>query len=235
MGLETATYISDLNSSNPTSSDVKSAGDDHIRLLKSTVKATFPNVSGAVTPTHTELNYVDGVTSAIQTQIDTKGAHAGQAWTGTQNFTGATITAATQTAGDSSTKVATTAFVAGVAFSSSLPGQGSATNAHLRSKGTGTATWQEDSFTTLTVAGTLTSWTPYRFNTSAQTYSLPASPVDGDEVLLANIGTNIDNVLSGNGHNIVGPYLSGASFTLDTPYGIYRVKYDSTSTVWRAF
>jgi hypothetical protein len=34
------------------------------------VKATFPNVSGAVTPTHTELNYVDGVTSAIQTQIN---------------------------------------------------------------------------------------------------------------------------------------------------------------------
>lgn len=70
MALESATYISDLNSSNPTASDPVSQGDDHIRLLKSTIKATFPNVSGAVLPTHTELNYVDGVTSPIQTQIN---------------------------------------------------------------------------------------------------------------------------------------------------------------------
>ena len=110
MALETGTYISDLVSTNPTSSDPKSQGDDHLRLIKATVKASFPNVSGAVTPTHTELNYVDGVTSAIQTQIDTKGAHAGQAWTGAQDFTGATATAATQALGDSSTKLATTAF-----------------------------------------------------------------------------------------------------------------------------
>lgn len=85
MALETATYISDLVSTNPTSSDNISQGDDHIRLLKGTIKATFPNISGAVTPTHTELNvldgltasttelnYVDGVTSAIQTQLDAK-------------------------------------------------------------------------------------------------------------------------------------------------------------------
>lgn len=70
MGLETATYINDLNSSNPVGSDAASQGDDHIRLLKSTIKATFPNVAGAVTPTHAELNYVDGVTSNIQTQLD---------------------------------------------------------------------------------------------------------------------------------------------------------------------
>lgn len=70
MGLETGTYISDLNASNPASGDAKSQGDDHIRLVKSTIKATFPNVTGAVTPTHTELNYVDGVTSGIQAQLD---------------------------------------------------------------------------------------------------------------------------------------------------------------------
>lgn len=58
MGLETGTYISDLNSANPTATDVKSEGDDHLRLIKSTVKATFPNVSGAATPTHTELNFL---------------------------------------------------------------------------------------------------------------------------------------------------------------------------------
>jgi hypothetical protein len=71
MGLETGTYISDLDSANPASGDSQVQGDDHIRLIKATVKATFPNLTGAVAPTQTELNYVDGVTSAIQTQIDT--------------------------------------------------------------------------------------------------------------------------------------------------------------------
>lgn len=56
MGLETGTYISDLNASNPASGDAKSEGDDHIRLVKSTIKATFPNITGAVTKTHTQIN-----------------------------------------------------------------------------------------------------------------------------------------------------------------------------------
>jgi len=83
MPLEVGTFISDLVSTNPTSTDPKAEGDDHIRLLKSTIKATFPNVSGAVTPTHTELNYVDGVTSAIQTQLDSKAPVNSPTFTGT--------------------------------------------------------------------------------------------------------------------------------------------------------
>lgn len=72
MPIESATYISDLVSTNPTGADSRATADDHLRLIKSAIKTTFPNVSGAVTPTHTELNYVDGVTSAIQTQLDAK-------------------------------------------------------------------------------------------------------------------------------------------------------------------
>ena len=45
MGLETATYISDLNTSNPSSSDFLSQTDDHIRLLKATLKSTFPDAN----------------------------------------------------------------------------------------------------------------------------------------------------------------------------------------------
>jgi hypothetical protein len=83
MPLESATYISDLNASNPVgSTDKVQTLDDHVRLIKSAVKATFPNITGEVTPTHTELNYVDGVTSAIQTQLNGKAAsshvHAGE-------------------------------------------------------------------------------------------------------------------------------------------------------------
>ena len=65
MSLETGTYISDLVATNPLAGDPRSEGDDHIRLIKAVLLATFPNLTGAVTPTHTELNYVDGVTSAI--------------------------------------------------------------------------------------------------------------------------------------------------------------------------
>jgi len=72
MGVETFQYIDDLVSTNPTATDNVSEGDDHIRGIKTTLKNTFPNVTGAITPTETELNYVDGVTSNIQTQLDSK-------------------------------------------------------------------------------------------------------------------------------------------------------------------
>jgi len=86
MGLEAGTHISDLVATNPLGSDQKTTADDHIRLLKFTLKSSFPNVNGAVNPTPTEFNYLVGVTSAIQTQINSKGAITGQTWTGTHTF-----------------------------------------------------------------------------------------------------------------------------------------------------
>lgn len=56
MGLEVATYIDQLVPSNPTGSDIKSFGDDHIRLIKQTLKSTFPNINQAVTVTAAQLN-----------------------------------------------------------------------------------------------------------------------------------------------------------------------------------
>lgn len=44
MALETGTYIADLVATNPISSDPVGQGDDHLRLLKSTILATFPNM-----------------------------------------------------------------------------------------------------------------------------------------------------------------------------------------------
>ena len=75
MALEDLTgtkYIDDLVATNPAAGDNVSEGDDHIRGIKNVLKTTFPSIDGAITATDTELNYVDGVTSAIQTQIDTK-------------------------------------------------------------------------------------------------------------------------------------------------------------------
>ena len=56
MALESTTYIDGLVATNPTGTDPRSQGDDHIRLVKSTLRSTFPNITGAVTATHTELN-----------------------------------------------------------------------------------------------------------------------------------------------------------------------------------
>lgn len=47
MGLESGTYIDDLSVSNPTTSDGVSQGDDHLRLIKTVLKNTFPNATKA--------------------------------------------------------------------------------------------------------------------------------------------------------------------------------------------
>ena len=45
MSLESATYVGDLVTTNPPGTDLRSQGDDHIRLLKSVLKTTFPNAT----------------------------------------------------------------------------------------------------------------------------------------------------------------------------------------------
>ena len=110
MTIETALYPTQLNTTLPTSSDFVSEGDDHLRLLKTVVKTTFPNVAGAVSASQVELNYVTGVTSGIQAQIDTKGAIAGQTWTGAHVFSG-TAAVPTLAQGTNTTGAASTAFV----------------------------------------------------------------------------------------------------------------------------
>jgi hypothetical protein len=61
--LETATYINELVATNPVgATDAKSQGDDHMRMIKSTLQNTFPNLTGAMTATQAELNILDGGT-----------------------------------------------------------------------------------------------------------------------------------------------------------------------------
>jgi microcystin-dependent protein len=43
MALESASWISDLDTSNPATTDQKKQGDDHLRLIKTALKACFPN------------------------------------------------------------------------------------------------------------------------------------------------------------------------------------------------
>ncbi|MFZ6769928.1 hypothetical protein ACO0LM_22975 [Undibacterium sp. Di26W] len=61
-----------------------------------------------------EFGLVQAGFEGVNTQFGGKGNIAGQAWTGTHDYTGATLTMATPAPGDNSTKGATTAFVAAV-------------------------------------------------------------------------------------------------------------------------
>ena len=65
MALETATYINGLVVSNPAATDGLAESDNHHRLVKSTLKNTFPNITGAITATHQELNVLDGITATV--------------------------------------------------------------------------------------------------------------------------------------------------------------------------
>ena len=63
MGLEAATFISELVATNPTGADDYSTADDHIRLVKAVLQGQFPNFGAvAVNATPAELDKLDGFT-----------------------------------------------------------------------------------------------------------------------------------------------------------------------------
>lgn len=66
MALESATYISQLVSSNPDGADPKGQGDDHIRMIKLTLINTFPNITGQVTANHADINQLAGGNSTFK-------------------------------------------------------------------------------------------------------------------------------------------------------------------------
>lgn len=94
---------------------------------------TLPADTTIGTLTPTELSYVDGVTSAIQAQIDLKAPLANPALTGTP-------TAPTASVGTSTTQIATTEFVAATAFAAVLPAQTGNAGKFITTDGT-TASW----------------------------------------------------------------------------------------------
>lgn len=137
MPVESATYINSLNASYPTGSDNISQGDNHIRLLKETIKATFPNIAGAVSGTHTAIN---SAVTAANAATDANTASTIVKRDGSGNFTAGTITAALtgnvtgNVTGNASTAtaLATARTIGGVSFDGTaninLPGVNAAGN-----------------------------------------------------------------------------------------------------------
>ena len=229
MTVETATSISQLDPNLPASGDPKSEGDNHLRLLKSVLQTQFPNFgTNAITVTAAEVNYLGGVTSGIQTQLNAKGAITGQTWTGAHDFTGATITVPTATAGDSSTKAASTAFVAGVAFSSALPGQTGNARKFTKTDGT-TAGWAYPELEVQLIS-TNTTAVPgvhYIF-TAACTLTLPTSWAAQDVIAASNASGLTTPVVDFGSTKLRGS--SPGAMTLDTVLATFKVVYSGNAS-----
>ena len=66
MGVETATYISQLSATNPLGTDPISEGDNQIRLVKDVLQKQFTTLgAAAVTTTAAELNVLDGIAAGL--------------------------------------------------------------------------------------------------------------------------------------------------------------------------
>jgi len=64
MGVETATFISQLSATNPLATDPISEGDDQMRLVKEVLQAQFTTLGAAAVPTPAgDLNILDPVTA----------------------------------------------------------------------------------------------------------------------------------------------------------------------------
>lgn len=149
-----------------------------------------------------------------------------------------TVTGVTPTVGDSSTKFATTAFVAATSFTTNLPGQGGNAGKFLTTNGSAASwgtlrPWADVSTNSAVVAN---SWNYVRTNVSAITLTLPTSPTNGDLPIYFkdgdyNAATNSITVDPGgsnaiengsNGETLVCT-TNGASFSLQFLNGKWRV------------
>ena len=154
MALEDLTgtkYIDDLVATNPAAGDNVSEGDDHIRGIKNVLKTTFPSVNGAITATEEELNYVDGVTSAIQTQLDNPVAKGD----GSSQDGFITLNCSQNSHG---IKLKSPPHSAAASYTLTFPNDDGNANEYLQTNGSGVLSWNAVDLTSLS-ASNLTSGT----------------------------------------------------------------------------
>lgn len=121
------TYIDDLDVTLPAATDPLSQADDHIRMIKTVLKQTFPNINGAVTKTQAQLDSTHAATADSATTAGTCTGNAATATTAAA-CTGNAATATTAAACTGNAATATTASNANavdgksIAVVSSMPG-----------------------------------------------------------------------------------------------------------------
>ena len=194
------------------------------------VDAMFPNLSIPVTVTSAEINYLTGVTSNVQTQINAKAAIAGQAYTGAHDFTGGSVTVPTATVGTSTTQAASTAFVVATSLVSTLPGQVGNAGKFISTDGTN-AQWTAINPVTVVSGTTQTAVANNHYiltNVAATTVTLPASPASGDTVWITVTNSLTTNVIARNGQTIMGV---SEDMTIDNANATVELRFVNSS--WR--
>jgi hypothetical protein len=74
MTVESANFVNQFVSANPAGTDAKSEGDDHIRLIKNAIVASFPNIGGPVGAASADLAAMgDGIGSVTASNCTTSG------------------------------------------------------------------------------------------------------------------------------------------------------------------
>lgn len=213
MPIEAATYISQLNPANPTASDPKSEGDDHLRLLKQVPLNQWPNFTAApVLATVAEHNYLVGVTAPLQTQLNTlTGTFASYAPLASPALTG-TPTVPTAANGTATTQAASTAFVQSAIASVNAQ---TATALSIVTATSVTATAGQHIVLT---------------NASTSTCTLPASPAAGDTVWVTVGNGRTDSVIARNGNNIMS---LAEDLTVDNANVTVQLRFVNSSLGWR--
>jgi len=121
------------NNNNPLTPGTVAKAED-LNADRSAVEAAFDKL-----PSATEIGYVSGVTAAIQTQLDAKADISGETYSGSHDFTGATVTV--KTTPSASGEAVSKAYADNLAFDSgTLPDQTGNDGKFLQTSG-GLAAW----------------------------------------------------------------------------------------------
>lgn len=175
MTVETATYIGDLNPNYPAGGEPKAEGDNHMRLVKSALRASFPNLGSApMTATAAQLNAVVSSAGVLSVGTSTTSVTIG---TGSKSFT-------TQTG---------LGFAAGQ--SARIQDNANLANYMLGTISSYTSSTGALGFTSVSTygSGTIADWSISIYAPNAQTQSISRRAVTGtDTVVAADWGGFID-------------------------------------------
>lgn len=226
MATESATYIDGLDAAKPALDEDVSDGDDHIRLIKSTVKATFPNLTGAVTPDQAELNILNGATlsTAELNILDNCTATTAELNLVDGSVAGTIVNSKAVVYGASGEVNATTLQIGGNAIT--------ATAAELNKTDgvVGALVAMPTTWNSLTGnAAATANQGYYNATTGNHTLTLPASPAVGDHVWIVNV-LNGRITVARNGNNLNG---ADADFSAtDQVRGVLMVYTGNATVGW---
>lgn len=230
MALESSTYINGLVANNPTSTDNISEGDNHIRLLKSTIKATFPNITGAVSGTHTAI---DSAVTAANAATNANTVNTIVKRDGSRNFSAGTITAALNGNATTATTLQTARTIGGVPFNGSsninLPGVN--TSGNQNTSGNAATATQLATLRTISLGGDLSGSSSFDGSANVTISAVVAD--DSHNHTISNVDglqTALDNKVDD--AQVLTNVPSGAVFT-DTTYtqgdgGLTQINFTST-------